>query len=192
MGIPQCDLSVQVPLCSNFGVARRLGLSQRGGREVGREVQGGASSSDSSPALLFRVRVSSSVRARVPSAPARRRPGGRDSRRPSTPEPGAARLGEALWLSSAAHRLFRSGRGSPQARPILHLAGRRSIPSYGDRLRLRSEAACVRLREEAEVGLARRVSAPRWGSLAAAGGQDEARASEGGRAGGGGGWLSSF
>lgn len=120
------------------------------------------------------------------------RPGGRDSRRPSTPEPGAARLGEALWLSSAAHRLFRSGRGSPQARPILHLAGHRSIPSYGDRLRLRSEAACVRLREEAEVGLARRVSAPRWGSLAAAGGQDEARASEGGRAGGGGGWLSSF
>lgn len=54
------------------------------------------------------------------------RPGGRDSRRPLTPQPGAGKLSAAARtarLRSAARRLLRSGRASPRARPVLHLAG---------------------------------------------------------------------
>lgn len=201
-GVPLgVDLSGQLPRCSKFGAARWPGLSQRGGREVGREAQGGASSADPSLARLSRLHVSSSGQADVTAAHLDRQ------RRGSSPaETGTTRPGSAAHTPASPERPRASPPNQARARPPPRWSRRPSGSSlgYGDRFGLRSEAARPRRRwgKEAKGGGPPRLRSARGKSLAAAGGQDElgageraserARAGARGAGGGGEGWLSSF
>lgn len=203
-GVPLgVDLSRLLPRCSKFGAARRPGLNQRGGREVGREAQGGASSADPSLARLSRLHVSSSGQADVTAAHLDRQ------RRGSSPaETGTTRPGSAAHTPAPPERPRASPPHLLRPGPALHLAGRGARAAAarametgsdsGQRPRARGGGGG---KEAGEAGgAAHRGSAPRrgkaWrrqvGRTSSARARERARAGARGAGGGGEGWLSSF